>query len=304
TTYVPRSFPVWKDKFSFFYCANEKVKNHLISNKVKEEKIQVVGQLVVEGVNPTMTKEETFRKWNLAPEKLTIGIFPGSRLYNMQDSLPVFLKIADEIAEEKPGAQFVVGVSPFLDFADIKETVTNPQSPLESTKGQIEADGDIYQIKTDAGTVLKLVFQMQYDIMNISDLVLTIPGTNTAECAYMGKPLIVISSWKARVPQGGLGVLIHQLPIGSFRRKLMMKALKKIKFTALPNLIADKKLVPEVIVESEASEVTRVALGLINNEQKRKELGKQLKEIMGEAGASSKISEHIINYLNEKEIRE
>ena len=295
--YTARSNSGWNSHFKYIFCPDERIHEGLLKLGVPESKIRVVGNLIVEGVKPKCTREEGLSRWNLDPNRFTIGILPGSRLYHMQDSLPVFLKVVEELKEHDPDIQFLLGLSPFLNIDEVKETAQNPQSPIGGVTGSITNSGAGLKIKTQGGIQIPILQSLQYDLMNMVDLVLTIPGTNTAECAYLGRPMVVVSSWKARIPMGGLGFFMNSLPIGNLRKNLYEKVLRRIKFTALPNMIAQKKIVPEVIVNEEAGEITKVVLELIKDKNKMKEISWELKKTMGKAGAADKMTDSIINIL-------
>jgi lipid-A-disaccharide synthase len=260
-----------------------------------------VGNLIVEGVKPEYNREEGLSRWNLNPDKPIIGILPGSRLYHMQDSLPVFLKVVEEVREAEPDVQFVLGLSPFLDIEEVRKTLNSPGSPIGGIGGSITNSGSGLKILTQGGVQITIMQSMQHDLMNMVDMVLTIPGTNTAECAFLGKPMVVVCSWKARIPSGGLGFIMNSIPICNFRKKLYQKVLKRIRYISLPNTIAQKNIVPEVIVDEEASEITEVVLDLIRDKSRMDRISGELKEAMGEAGAADRITDTIIEILNGSE---
>jgi len=287
--------------FKYFFCSHKKIGDKLLKNGVPAEKIKIAGNLIVEAVRPHLSRIEALEKWHLNSDKLIIGIFPGSRLFSLQDSLPVFLKVAEEIRKEIPDVQFLLGLSPFRTVEELELILKNPVSPIPGTGGRIDNSGEISRIITQGGVDVSIVGQDRYDLMNIADLILTIPGTNTAECAFLGRPMVVACSWKARIPGGGLGFIINKLPLSRFRRSLMYGAFRRHRFMALPNQIAEREIVPEVRVEENSSEITKVALDLIRNEKLRKEMGTELKNIMGTSGAVKNISNAIAEILQKQE---
>lgn len=301
--YTARSNSGWNKHFRYIFCPDERIRKGLLKLGVPENKIKVIGNLIVEGVKPRCTKEEGLLQWNMNPEKFTIGILPGSRIYHMQDSLPVFLKVVEETLEEEPDVQFLVGLSPFLDIKELAGCIKEPSSPIKGIPATITNSGAGLKILTHGGVSIPILQSLQYDLMNMADLVITIPGTNTAECAYLGRPMVVVSSWKARIPRGGLGFFMNALPIGNLRKRLYEKILERIKFTALPNMIAQRKIVPEVIVDNDANEITRVVLELIRDKKRREKISKELKEVMGESGAADTMTDMILHIINETEVK-
>ena len=82
------------------------------------------------------------------------------------------------------------------------------------------------------------------------------------------------------------------------RRHLLKKTVSKIRYTALPNQIAWREVVPEVRVEHDPAEITRVAADLLADEQRRLEIGNELRALMGNGGASDKVAEIILSAVD------
>ena len=142
---------------------------------------------------------------------------------------------------------------------------------------------------------MRLIKGLQYDLMNVSDLLLCIPGTNTAEGASLGLPMIVCMTWKAPIPRGGLGAITGLLPMySSVRRSLLKAALKKFRFTALPNIIANRTIVPEVCVEESSREITDVALRLLSDPAERSRMSEEVKNLLGGRGAADRVAGAIL----------
>ena len=299
--YTARANSGWNSYFKYFFCPDERIHQGLLKLGVPDSKIRIVGNLIVEGVKPECSREEGLSRWNLDPNKPVIGILPGSRLYHMQDSLPVFLQVVEEVKQAEPDVQFILGLSPFLDIEEVKKTLGSPESPIGGVGGSITNSGSSLKILTQGGVQITIMQSMQHDLMNMVDMILTIPGTNTAECAFVGTPMVVVASWKARIPSGGLGFIMNAIPICGLRKKMYEKVLNRIKYISLPNTIAQKNIVPEVIVDEKASEVTGVVLDLIRDKSRMDRISGELKEAMGEAGAADRITDAVIEILNGSE---
>lgn len=288
----------WGRYFRQVCVADERTKVALLSAGVPAEKVSVVGNLMVCGVRPTMNREQAMSSWGLRNDVLTVGLFPGSRLYHVRASLSVFLRVAEDIARDAPGVQFALGLSPFLTLDELRGCLT-PQGPpyIEGVEGRLhQGDDGLMCVTTGGGLRIPITQNEQYDLMNHSDLVLTIPGTNTAEIACLGRPMVVAMSWRARIPRGGLGAFLGMMPMANVvRRHLIKGILRKIRFTALPNQIAQREIVPEVRVEHEPAEISRVASDLLLNGRRRAEMSAELRTLMGAQGASGRIADIIID---------
>lgn len=287
----------WGRYFRQICVADTHTRAELIGAGVPETKVSLVGNLMFEGVRPSMDRAEALTTWNLRGDAPIVGLFPGSRLYHVQASLSVFLRVAEDIRDEVPDAQFVLGLSPFLDFDELRRClVVQPAPYLAGSQGVlVQPEGQLARIDTQRGLSIPVVQRHQYDLMNLSDMLLTIPGTNTAEIACLGRPMVVAMSWRARIPRGGLGALLSVMPMASaVRRHLLKGILRKIKFTALPNQIAQREIVPEVRVEHEPGEISRVAADLLKSERRRSEMTAELKATLGGYGASDRMADVIL----------
>ena len=121
-----------------------------------------------------------------------------------------------------------------------------------------------------------------YEIMDIADLVIVSSGSATLETAIMQKPMIVI--YKT-----------------SFITYFFAKNMIKIPNIGLVNVVAGKRIVPE-LVQSQANEVniTKESLNILNNKKLQidiKENLRKVKEKLGEKGAIDRAAHIIQKFL-------
>lgn len=121
-----------------------------------------------------------------------------------------------------------------------------------------------------------------YDIMKHSDLLFVASGTATLESACFGTPLIVV---------------YRVSPISWIIGKILIK----IKSIGLVNIVAGKKIAPEILQsELTPSRLTHEALNILKDEKLYAETSSELlkvKKMLGEPGASKKAAELIIKHL-------
>lgn len=285
----------WSKYFELLFVTDDRTRQSFVNFGIPVEKIEVVGNLMLDGVKANTEKKDALSLWGFNPENLTIGLFPGSRLSHVRESLPIFLKVAEELNEYLPHIQFLLSISPYIHISDVEKCLSNPSfRGIEGSTGSLHLKNGSKEIITKHGTKIVLLENCPYDVINASDLILTIPGTNTAEIAALGKPMIVSFSWRSRIPRGGLGYFLNFMPcVWSLRRTLMHIAYKKIKFKALPNQWAQREIVPEVKLEKKAEELTSVALELLNDISRRERISRELLEVTGSQGAAFKIAQRI-----------
>jgi lipid-A-disaccharide synthase len=283
-------------RFDAVCVTSEQLRDDFIASGVLEERVHFVGDLMVEGVRPTLSLEEARKRWKIDGARPVLGFLPGSRLYHVYESVPVFLKVAEEIGARLPGTQFVMGLSPFITIDEFRDCLTAKRNVIPGVPGTLEEEEGILSVTTAAGVSVRVLHRLQYDVMNLSDLIITIPGTNTAEVAIMGKPMIVAAAALAKIPRGGIGGILGALPLGrGFHVWLMKSILRKLRFAALPNLIAGRHIVPEVFVERGAFEITDAAVPLLENPSRREAMVLELSRLMGTGGAALVFSQVILS---------
>ncbi len=294
--------PRWKRFFKKFMVIDEKTKKEFMAGGVTAEKVIVVGDVMADAVELHMSKEEVCNYWKLDPQYSIISIMPGSRPEEVRYLTPFFLKVAELVREEFPKAQFVLILSP---FTPEEELTSLPSEELEKVFPEIP------KIKLEKKKRWKLVTNMnlevlvakenQYEIMNASDLAITIPGTKTAEMAFLGRPMVITVPLNKpeAIPLDGLPGLIGHLPwFGSMIKSGIVKRYsKKVKFTALPNLRAGKEIVPELRGIVKAQDVSRKVIELLRDPVLRNNMAGELKLVMGAKGAADRIAETVLGEL-------
>ena len=295
--------PRWKRFFKKFMILDETINEELRRAGVESGKIRVVGDLMADAVECQMSKEEACNYWKLDSKHPIVSIMPGSRSEEVKHLTPFFLRVAELVREEVPKAQFVLVLSPFTSH----EQLTNL-----SSEGREEVFRDTARFKlvkkkrwkliTDLNLEVLVARENQYEIMNASDLAITIPGTNTAEMAFLGTPMVVTVPLNKpeAIPLDGLPGLIGHLPyLGPvIKSGIVRKYSRKVKFTALPNLRAGKEIVPELRGIIEAQDVSRKVIELLQNPVLRNSMACELKSTMGPKGAANRIAETILGELN------
>lgn len=96
--------------------------------------------------------------------------------------------------------------------------------PLASTLDESFLQLDEHPLRQD----IKLIRQRSYDVIQVCDAIMTVSGTVTLEIALMQKPMVIINK-------------VAWLTYHIVRRML------KIKHLGLCNIVADQRLVPELI---------------------------------------------------------
>ena len=294
--------PRWKRFFKKFMVIDEKTKQEFMEAGVNAEKVIVVGDLMADAVEVQMSKEEVCNYWELDPEYSIISLMPGSRPQEVRYLTPLFLKVAELVREEFPQAQFILVLSP---FASEEELTNLPSEQLEKVFPEIPKFKLVkekrWKLITNLNLQVPVAKKNQYEIMNASDLAITIPGTKTAEMAFLGRPMVVTVPLNKpeAIPLDGFPGLIEHLPwFGPvIKSQIVKRYSRKVEFTALPNLRAGKEIVPELRGIIKAQDVSRKVIELLQDPVLRNNMAGELKSIMGAKGAADRIAETILGEL-------
>jgi len=194
---------------------------------------EYVGHPLAEAVPPPPSDSERAAyalKWRLDPEMQWIALLPGSRTGELWRNSEIF-EIPNEFAPYEgkhgqfrdSGFQFIVPVASTLDAATVKRRAGNV----------IDARWRI-QENMDAHPLIKFVDSAP-DALRHARAAVIASGTATVEAALIGTPMVVVYrlsglTWK-------LG-----------------RRLVKLEHFAMPNLIAGRRIVPELIQDDFTAE--------------------------------------------------
>ena len=131
---------------------------------------------------------------------------------------------------------------------------------------------------------VKIIRDKAYDVMEASDVCIVTSGTATLETAIIGTPMVVVyrTNW-----------------ITSILTKYFIESA----YIALPNVIAGRRIVPELIRENfRANNVAYAAIEILEDKKVQARIREDLKKVkksLGEPGAGERVAEHIAKRLQE-----
>jgi len=217
-----------------------------------------VGHPLLDIVKPSLSKEEAYRRFGLDPEKHTIGLFPGSRTSEINLLLPPMLHTCQLIREELPPTQFILALASTLESQYVEKIITRQTLPV------------------------KIIPNMPYDVMQVSDFLLLSSGTATLEGALMEKPMIIIYKF-------------HLLSW------LLAKIFLKAPYLGLINDIAGREIAPEFQqYQISPPKMARIVIDSLRKPHLYSAMVKDLKAIrehLGSPGASQRAAQEIIKIL-------
>jgi lipid-A-disaccharide synthase len=171
---------------------------------------EFVGHPLAELPLPTIAREQFAAENNLDPTRTWIGLLPGSRSREIGDHLPVMLEAARKlpITPASAGAEFLVPLAPTL-------TVAQRAAVLQLVKNH--RDGLTVRLVDDARAAL---FHARASVVA--------SGTATVEAALIGNPFVVV----------------YRVSAATYA---IARRVVKVPHVAMANLIAGKRVVPELI---------------------------------------------------------
>lgn len=128
--------------------------------------VEFVGHPLVESLKAPCLKEEFFRRHGLDPRMRLLGLFPGSRMQEIENILPVMLDAAEEIRRTHD-VQIAVGVAPNLGAESVRTYLRRYP----------------WVVALEHAT---------YDLMRWADAAIVTSGTATLETGWFGTPMAVV----------------------------------------------------------------------------------------------------------------
>ncbi|HEY9857656.1 MAG TPA: hypothetical protein V6D05_18060, partial [Stenomitos sp.] len=268
----------------------------LRNKRIHPRKLALVGNLMVDAVRPSYDPNEVRARLELSSEAPVVGLLPGSKPFKVKYITPLLLKAAELLWEEDPSIQFVLHQSPFTPLSQIAETLKDERlhGVTGGCGGRLVSIKDQTYIFTPNGAQIRILGpEHHYQGMSVADMALTVPGTNTAELAILGVPMLVLLPLNKpeEIPLDGLAGQIGGLPlIGKPLKRMVVNALaKRLKLIALPNQRAGSEITPELKGVITPHDVFAACKSLLGDAERRRQIRLDLYQAMGYPGAAAAV---------------
>lgn len=220
--------------------------------------VKFVGHPLLDAI-PELPDTAALRtKVGIAPGRKAIGLFSGSREKEVRRILPVMLRTAGYLQKDFPEAVFYVSRSPNVRPELYEELLRESPVKTESPNAPF------------------------YELVKAMDFAFVTSGTATLETALIGTPFFLL--YKA-----------------SWSTYLLGKHLIKVPYLGLVNLLADTRVIPEFIQQDAHPETlaheAKVFLRSSELMEKMKEEFRQVREKLGEKGASARAAKEVRAFL-------
>lgn len=187
------------------------------------------------------------------PQGLLVGLIPGSRKGEVARHLPAMLEAASLVLDSFPDAGLAIPLAPTVDRALAENIVA-----LAAQK-----DCRLCRVQMWPGGIDK--------VLESSTAAIAVSGTVTLEAALAGTPIVIIYK------MSGLSYQVGRLLI-------------RVPFVGLPNLIAGREIVPELLQDAaNPQNIAGHLLPFLNDPAKRQAVSSDLKTVrslLGGPGAS------------------
>jgi lipid-A-disaccharide synthase len=206
---------------------------------------------------------------NQLSDKPIIALLPGSRRQEVEKMLTLMVQAAQLLETEMPGQyQFAV--------AGVGNLPTDLYERILS--------GKIVSFeKTKPAPIINVVCDQSYDLLSHATSALVTSGTATLETALFGVPQVVC----------------YRTSGFSYQ---IAKALIKVKYLSLVNIIADAPVVPELIQDelTPQNSIFQLSKTLPGAPERETQLAayRKLKNLLGEPGASKRTARLMVQHLS------
>lgn len=189
--------------------------------------VRYVGHPLLEHARPELTREQALEAFGLQAGRPIVGLLPGSRRGEIKRLLPLMLTTARLLRRSHPGVQFIMPLASTLSPADVA-----PYRLQEHDVRLVEGRG--------------------YDVMNVSDALITASGTATLEAALIGTPMAIVYK-------------VAPLSYWILKRMIL------IEHVGLANIVAGRPVVREFIQQQARPEAIAAEVGRLLSDQAYRE---------------------------------
>ena len=217
-----------------------------------------VGHPISEEININLSKEKFAQKYDLDLNKKWLGFLPGSRNAELKKMLPEFINAIEKFDSNK--YEFLISQASSVSKKLFQKVLNNTNKSI------------------------KIIEEMNYEMMKHCDFLTVTSGTATIETAYLGTPLIIVYKTSNSSYQIG-------------------KRFMKIDKIGLPNIVIEKDIVPELIQQDvNGKNIHTKITDILSDKSKYNKIINELKalhDILGSKTPSTEVSAIIGKMINE-----
>ncbi len=130
--------------------------------------VEYVGHPLIKEAKATISKADFLLSNKLDPNKKLIGLFPGSRISEVEKNYPILLSAGYELLQQKQDIQFITPIATTLPDALINKYISESDIKVLTTPENI------------------------YNVINACDVIAAASGTVTLQVTLMKVPMLIV----------------------------------------------------------------------------------------------------------------
>lgn len=218
--------------------------------------VHYCGHPLVSQLPYSASKKEFFEKHGFDINKKLVAVFPGSRVFELKNLIPVFKQAVKILQTKYPSVQFC-----FSQASNLEDDIYN----------KYLGDTDIQVIKGE-----------NHALLSVSDALILASGTVALEACLYRTPMIIA----------------YKGPRLFYWIYLLVRCIKRV---SLPNIIADKSIVPELLMDKASGlNIANYIEQLLFNEQTRNQMIDNLdkiKSMLSDKNSAFEVAREIDKFL-------
>ena len=206
--------------------------------------------------------------------KLVIAMLPGSRQSEVKQHADLLIKTAKIISKENKNSQFLV---PLITRETRQLFETALYNNISHNQANLNNDDT-----PDERLDLDILFGHAHDAMEAADIVIVASGTATLEAALLKKPMVIT----------------YRMPAISWQ---ILKRMRYQPYVGLPNILAGKFLVPELLQhDATPQKLADAVASLLSDDAYLKEINQEFTTIHHNLRQNSakKAADVVLSYLH------
>jgi hypothetical protein len=283
----------WSRWYQRCLVPNARTVEKLTNAGVPPGRIATVGEMVVDSVPENLDGPGVLRALGIDPDRNeVVSLMAGSRPYEVDFMLPFYADLIDDLAARRPSVRCLLPFSEFVDPGLLDRAMSRAGI-------RTERDGDLLRVRTRGGAIAHIVGDERYAAMAASQVVVTLPGTNTLQLAVLGAPMLVVvplNQVENAVVEGPVNWLSTRWrPTRALKRYLLLRVNERLRFIALPNILAGREVVPELRAVLQPADVARHVISWLDDRDGRLAMSRQLRELAAPRGAAARMAAELLH---------
>jgi hypothetical protein len=247
--------------FGRVFAIDDANRSQLIGWGIAPETIEIVGNLAIDGALAEASGTFGNADGDADAARDGIIVFPGSRKFEIEFMLPMFLRVALQVRRRLPGVPIAFARSPFSPDDEIARALERGEVQRETygQRGTLASDGNALLIGGERFPFVTAAMQAAQR----ARLAISIPGTKVIELAALGVPAITVMplNLPEKVVINGVLEYAGRIPlIGTpLKRAAVVAGARRFAFFGQPNIDAGRAINPEIRGTILPSRVAHVA---------------------------------------------